>query len=130
MTRDYNGLTQQSEQLIISGKATDCVSLTVNGNAVQMDAAGNFNYDLTLESGSNTFTVIATDAAGNEALYSADVFCGTIEQSNQAPVAADQPGALVDLLTAPGSYWILLISGVLCLMLVGYGLVFWRKGDK
>ncbi len=131
MTEDYNGITQQSDHLLLSGKATDCVSLTVNGNAVTMDAAGNFSWDASLTSGSNTLTVIAADAAGNEAMYSAEVFCGEApQQVVQDPVSNDQPGSLVDRLTEPGSYWILLVSGVLCLMIVGYALIFWRKGDE
>lgn len=131
MTKDYNGMSQKSDKLVISGRATDCVSLTVNGNPVTMDAAGNFTWDLSLASGSNIFTVIAADAAGNEALYSAEVFCGDApQQVVQDSGSGDQPGALVYLLTAPGSYWILLASGILCLMIVGYALIFWRKGDK
>lgn len=131
MTKDYNGTSQKSGSLVISGKATDCVSLTVNGNDVAMDASGNFTWELTLANGSNTITVIATDAAGNEALYSAEVFRGDAAQkAAHESISSDQPGALVDLLTAPGNYWILLASSVLCLMIVVYALIFWRKGGK
>lgn len=40
------------------------VTATVNGTAVTVDASGNFSKTLTLTTGSNTITVIATDAAG------------------------------------------------------------------
>lgn len=131
MTEDYHGMAQQSSRLVISGKATDCVSLRINGNDVQMDASGNFTWDISLASGSNTITVIAADAAGNEALYSAEVFCGdAAQQAAHESVSRDQPGALVDLIAAPGSYWILLASSILCLMILGYALIFWRKGGR
>ena len=131
MTEDYNGISQQSDHLLISGRVIDCVSLTANGNAVTPDPSGNFTWDFAMSSGNNTLTVIATDAAGNEALYTAEIFCGDAsQQAAQSAVSDDTPGALVDRYTEQGSYWVLLISGGLCLMILGYALIFWRKGDK
>ena len=39
--------------------------LTVNGNAITLDASGSFTTTVSLTNGVNTITVVATDAAGN-----------------------------------------------------------------
>jgi len=56
----------------ITGAATDALSgvasLAADGHAVTLDAGGGFSYGpLTLSEGANTFTLVATDRAGNAA---------------------------------------------------------------
>ena len=61
-----NSFTNQ-ESLIVSGQVNEAVtSLSVNGNNVTPDGAGNFSSTLTLTEGANTVTVIATDLAANQ----------------------------------------------------------------
>ncbi|MBL0226077.1 MAG: hypothetical protein IPQ16_11050 [Geobacteraceae bacterium] len=55
--------------LNVSGNASDASgisSVTVNGQAVTVNADGSFSYALTLTAGANTITTIATDFAGNQ----------------------------------------------------------------
>ena len=41
------------------------------------------------------------------------------------------PGGLLETLTGPGKYWVLIGVSVLCLMVIGYALIFWRReGQK
>ncbi len=50
--------------LNVTGTATGATALTVNGQAVTMNADGSFSTALTLVAGANTITVVATDNAG------------------------------------------------------------------
>ena len=62
--------------LNVSGTATDAdgiQSVTVNGQAATVNADGSFSTALTLVAGSNTITVVATDATGTEATDSRSV---------------------------------------------------------
>ena len=77
--------------LNISGNASDAgglQSLTLNGQAVVVNADGSFSAALTLVAGSNTVTVIAADKAGNQ-------------QSDIRSITYD-PTAPVLVITAPG----------------------------
>jgi hypothetical protein len=64
-----NGTQTNKVTLNISGTASDAGGLqtvTVNGEAVVVNADGTFSTALTLVAGANTVTVIATDKAGNQ----------------------------------------------------------------
>ncbi|MBT0894376.1 hypothetical protein KI811_11210, partial [Geobacter hydrogenophilus] len=64
-----NGSYTNKGTLNISGTATDAAgikSITVNGQAVTVNPDGSFSYALSLKSGANTVTVIATDNAGTQ----------------------------------------------------------------
>ncbi|MBT0653541.1 hypothetical protein [Geomobilimonas luticola] len=64
-----NGTQTNKVTLNISGSASDAgglQSVTVNGQAVTVNADGSFSTALTLVAGANTVTVIATDKAGNQ----------------------------------------------------------------
>jgi hypothetical protein len=55
-------------QFVVRGTATDAngiLSVTVNGTLVTLDASNTFSRGLTLASGNNTVSVVATDKAGN-----------------------------------------------------------------
>jgi hypothetical protein len=65
-----DGTTVTTSSINVTGTATDnegVTSLTVNGNPVTLGADGSFTTTVSLTSGANTITVIATDAAGNSA---------------------------------------------------------------
>lgn len=131
MSQAYDGMHVSSKNLTVSGEALECDKLTVNGKEVKVGADGLFSQKVTLMRGANTVTVVATDAVGNETVYTAAVNWGKAAQTPS--VDNDQgnaPGSFLAALTADGSYWILGICIVLCLMVVGYALIFWKKGDK
>lgn len=68
VTAPEDGLITNSESLTVSGTTNDAtstpVTVTVNGTPVTVQANGSFTTTITLKSGANTITVIATDAAG------------------------------------------------------------------
>lgn len=128
MSQNYDGMELSENHLTISGSVTDYHTLTVNGQSVTADANGIFTVNLSLIDGANSVTVVAADSLGNEARYGAVVYCGTTQQElveNQQQAAL--PGGLLEKLT--GGYWPMIISGTLCLMVIGYALIFWKKED-
>jgi hypothetical protein len=81
-----NGAYTNKATLNISGTASDAggiKSVTVNGQAVTVNADGSFSYALTLVAGANTITTIATDNAGNQ-----QVDTRTVTFDLNAPVLA------------------------------------------
>ena len=68
ITSPADGLITNEESLTVSGTTNDItstpVTVTVNGTPVTVQSNGSFTTTITLRSGSNTITVIATDAAG------------------------------------------------------------------
>ena len=131
MSRHYDGMTAQDTKLSVGGTVTDFYSVTVNGQAVTVEDGGLFSYELSLTTGANTLEVVAADKLGNETRYSAVIYYGVDPQKyEQTQENKKAPGGLLEKLTGTGSYWILLASGVVCLMVIGYALIFWRKEDK
>lgn len=68
ITSPADGLITNKESLTVSGTTNDVtstpVTVTVNGAPVTVQSNGSFTTTVTLKSGSNTITVVATDAAG------------------------------------------------------------------
>ena len=68
ITSPADGLITNKESLTVSGTTNDItstpVTVTVNGAPVTVQSNGSFTTTVTLKSGSNTITVVATDAAG------------------------------------------------------------------
>lgn len=68
ITSPADGLITNKESLTVSGTTNDVtstpVTVTVNGTPVTVQANGSFSTTITLKSGANTITVVATDAAG------------------------------------------------------------------
>lgn len=62
------GLVTNAQELTVTGTTNDAtskpVTVTVNGEAVAVNGDGTFSKAITLASGTNTVTVIATDKAG------------------------------------------------------------------
>jgi len=64
-----NGLQTNNSLLNISGTTSDASgikSLTINGNAVTVNAGGSFSFDLPLTKGVNSIITIATDTLNNQ----------------------------------------------------------------
>ncbi len=75
-----DGTVTNNPTLNVSGNASDNVALqavTVNGSNVPFDGTGNFSTAIELVAGSNTITVVATDAAGNSTTKSRTVTYAT-----------------------------------------------------
>ena len=67
ITSPINGTTVSTSTITVSGTATDdtgVTNLTVNGNPVTVETDGSFTNTVSLTSGVNTITVIATDVSG------------------------------------------------------------------
>lgn len=68
ITSPADGLITNEESLTVSGTTNDVtstpVTVTVNGTPVTVQSNGSFTTTITLKSGANTITVVATDAAG------------------------------------------------------------------
>ncbi len=131
MDRPYDGmiLSQSTEKITISGRALDAQKLLVGGSEAELGQSGTFSKEVKLAPGANVVQVVAVDAAGNESLYTAKIFRG--EQTQQgAPVDApdrDDPGSWYEKAVGEGSLWPVAVVSALCLCVIGYALVFWRK---
>lgn len=133
MSQNYDGMAVEGNKITIGGVVVDGKKVTVNGEEVEISADGLFGKEVTLEAGENTITVSATDALGNEARYTATVHSGekaanSTQQEQQKQ--GDVPGTFLEKLVSPGGFWALLASGVVALLAIGYGLIFWRKEKK
>lgn len=91
VTTPTEGLITNSNKVTVSGVATpgsDVVSIasvTINGDAVEVEEGGNFSKEITLESeGNNAITVIATDSLGKTTQIIRNVLLDT-----KAPVITD-----------------------------------------
>lgn len=131
MSQNYDNMTTQETTLTITGTVSDYHSVTVNGQTATVDANGLFSLDLALTEGANTVEVVASDKLGNQARYTAQVFCGTTQEEYVATEEAKEvPGGLLEVLAGPGSFWPLLISSGFCLVILVYAFIFWRKEGK
>lgn len=131
MTRDYDGMHLEGQELTVSGSAADCAVLTLNGEELPLTEDGGFAKTLTLSEGPNDIIIVAADALGNESLYTATVISGSgnLPQS-QTGDAPEGPGSLLVALTAEGNYYVVAAVSVLCLLVIGYALIFWKKGGR
>lgn len=131
MSQNYDGMSSENTTFTISGTVMDYDTVTINGVTITVEPTGLFTQELTLVRGANTIEVIAADKLGNQTKYTAVIYQGvTPEKWQEQEKQSDAPGGLLEILTNPDNYWVLLISGVLCIMVIGYALIFWRKEDK
>lgn len=131
MSQMYDGMTAEENHLVISGSVSDYHKLTINGESVSVDANGLFSQEVSLSTGANSVEVVASDKLGNETRYTAVIYHGVdAEEWIENETNKESAGGLLETLTSPGSYWVLLIASVLCLLIIGYALIFWRKEAK
>lgn len=134
LNQSYDGMVVKGSSITVSGTVSNFESLTVNGEAVSVNADGSFSREVKLSAGENIITVVAADALGNESLYTGCVTSGEITVTEAAGIPgeekADPPGSLIDRILAPGSYWVLLGVSLVGLLVIGYALIFWRREDK
>lgn len=65
LTAPQAGLVTNQASQTLTGSVSEAATLTSNGQAVSLDASLSFSHPVTLQEGLNTFTLVATDAAGN-----------------------------------------------------------------
>lgn len=127
MSRPYDGMSVDESKITISGTALDCELLTINGKEVEVSKDGTFSKEISLSYGENVVEVVATDSAGNETLYTANISSGVIGANADKNVEEDAPGNLIETLLKPGNLWIMLIVSIPCILIVAYAWFFWRK---
>ncbi len=131
MSQSYDRMSVDEGEITISGTVYDCSKLLINGEEVEYGEGGMFSKVVSLKDGENALNVSASDALGNESLYSAKIYKGEAaadyiknEQKNESA------GGWLNKLTDDGNYYVLIITSVMCLLVIGYALIFWRKGKK
>ncbi len=136
ISRAYDGMVIAGEKVTISGTVSDCAKLTVNGNELEIGSDNGFVTELALQEGANTVTIVAADALGNETQYTASITRKSAdgETDNVAvsgdEAAAEPAGSFYDTITDDNSFWILGGVSVLCLIVIVYALIFWKKKGK
>ena len=81
VTSPPDDLMTNNPALTISGTASDAtsglVNVTINGSPVTVGADGSFSQSVTLTEGTNSFTVVATDAVGHTSTVTRSVLLDT-----------------------------------------------------
>jgi len=88
---DYQ--TAQS-QLKIEGRTEAGATVSINGNAVPVEDNGYFSLDVTLNTGLNTFQVVAQDASGNSSSLTLKI---TFAGETPTPTPTSGPAVFPDL---------------------------------
>lgn len=131
LLEDYSGVFTEEPEYVILGTAGDCHTLTIGGQEVPFDAAGSFSHTVSLKDGENRFDIVASDALGNETLYTAIITKGAGTEHTAAVLGPDGSGSGE---TAGESilngYLPLVIGGVLGLLALLDALIFWRRRKK
>ncbi len=91
-----NGFVTNQPQMTISGSVSEIATLTVNGVSLPLDAQNQFSHSTTLTEGSNSFTIVATDPAGNSSTYT---LTSTLDTA--APQSANS--GLIDVVVTAGT---------------------------
>lgn len=85
ITSPSDNLVTNASTVTVSGTTNDAtstpVTVTVNGTKVTVGSDGSFSYTYTLTEGTNTITIVATDAAGK-----ATTVTRTVKKDTGAPV--------------------------------------------
>ncbi len=131
MSQSYDGMTVDRAELVLSGRALDCENVTVNGKRTEQDSNGIFTETLKLDEGANVITVVAADALGNESLYTATVYRGgSAADLFDGSADAEDSRTTAEKLVSADKPWIMIGVAVVGLLVIGYALIFWRKGEK
>lgn len=80
-----DGFVTNADMVLVAGTTSDStsnpVTVTINGESVEVGEGGVFSKEITLTEGSNTITIIATDAAGRTTTITR-----TVTKDSSAPV--------------------------------------------
>lgn len=134
MNQNYDNITLESDKLLVGGNVLDFNQVTINGSEVSVDDNGLFSMEINLNEGANIIEIIASDALGNEAKYTATVYRGTTpidqdqSQTSQTEEEDEPLGDLYEKLT--GGFFPLIIASIVGVLAILYALIFWRKEKK
>lgn len=73
LDQEYDGLATYDSKIIISGTIKDYDTFTINETEPVVTGDGTFTSEYLLHDGVNTLNILATDIAGNETLYVAEI---------------------------------------------------------
>ncbi len=132
MSKEYDGIRTADTSIVISGTVSDATSVELNENILTLDQNNAFSSDVKLNPGENIITVVASDALGNECLYTAQIFSGNEQttpavNNNKSDSPADREGFAEKL---DDGFLPLMISGGICVLVIIYAIVFWKKSKK
>lgn len=74
LAAEYDGKEVEEESTIIEGNVTGFNTFTINDENISVASDGYFSYECLLHQGNNLITLVATDEAGNEAIYNINIF--------------------------------------------------------
>ncbi len=92
--RDLNGVVTKDTSIEFAGKAEGYNSLKFNGREIDADYDGQFKVAADLAEGANRFQILATDVAGNEVEYTAEVTM-VVDVKRQIPWAYIVLGVII-----------------------------------
>ncbi len=116
-----NNMVTDKDSVVMTGKTEPDAILTVNDEAVELNADGSFMKELSLDSGDNKFVVRATDEAGNESAYAINIICSkdgtrpTADEDEILEEEGEMKQTFVD--TIAKWLWLILISFAALLIL-------------
>ena len=81
ITSPAEGIVTNTASCVVSGKTNDAtsspVTVSINGTAVTVNSDGSFSKSISLNEGSNTITIVATDAAGKSTTVTRTIILDT-----------------------------------------------------
>ena len=120
------------DSIEIGGIVTDGHLLTINGTQIELSVDGTFSYTMSLSGGENELVVTASDKLKNETRYSATITSTTGGYRSNGPLVGEdgRKKSVLESIFSPDGYLWMILSGVLCLMVIAYVLIFWRRDKK
>lgn len=80
---DVNELYTSNDTITLLGNVEQSATLTCNGEAVEVDADGEYKHEFTLDNGNNEIELVAIDPAGNTTKYTATIKKKKIANDNK-----------------------------------------------
>ena len=127
---NYDGMRTDREEIELVGSVKNAVSMTLNGEAVELDAAA-FCCKVPLAPGENRFEFAAVDNAGAEAKATVVIIRGEAAERSVAGEKEDgkEDGFATRILDNGSLLWAGL-GGLAALLVMLYALIFWKHPDK
>ena len=132
MNDNYDGMITSRDSIEIGGIVTDGHLLTINGTQIELSVDGTFSYTMSLSGGEYELVVTASDKLKNETRYSATITSTTGGYRSNGPLVGEdgRKKSVLESIFSPDGYLWMILSGVLCLMVIAYVLIFWRRDKK
>ena len=124
-----DGTVTKNSHIVVTGKTDADAVLTVNGAETAKNANGSFSVELDLANGKNSYTIEASDTAGNTSSY---VFTVTYSKDGSVPeeVLEEETGNVKTHFTAKLSKWLWLVGICMLVVYVLFLVIFVLNGKK